>query len=216
MTSMRSKCKMNGCANPVINGGNKPKGLCSKHFFEQYGKEKGECKVDGCARFQYAKGYCTAHYQRLRKGCALADISKPIEERKKHNGERCSVGGCERLAQKRTLCGLHYRRKLRGIDLHKRIWHRGRSAMPEGLANYKTVHERLRRDRGPAAVYACVDCGRAASDWSYQYGAPDERRDEDSGYLFSEDQSYYVPRCRSCNLAFDHAIRTKAILRKAA
>jgi hypothetical protein len=203
MASMRSECKKAGCTKAVVNGWGSDSGLCSQHYFEQYGEKKGACKVDGCVRIQYARGDCSAHYHRLLNGWPVEDLSKPLGDWNRHHGERCSVAGCHRLASKKTLCELHYLRKARGVRLEQPLRKKLSHTMPEGLASYKTVHERLRRNHGPAAQYKCVDCGQTASDWSYQYGASDERRDEESGFLFSENQRYYVPRCRSCNLSYD-------------
>jgi len=63
-------------------------------------------------------------------------------------------------------------------------------------ATSEAVHLRLRRERGRASEYACVDCGEAAEEWSF---------DEPSGY--SVDLSRYAPRCIRCHREHDLAIR---------
>jgi hypothetical protein len=93
----------------------------------------------------------------------------------------------------------------------------GRHQLPNGLAGlrgaanpfwvgaaatYDTVHNRLKRDRGPASSHECVDCGKAARDWSYDGGAPDERKAH-GGQSYSPDPAFYSPRCRRCHRAHD-------------
>lgn len=200
------KCAVDGCDR---RGLSKRKGMCSTHYFQEYGRKKGKCKSRGCTRNQYSRGYCSAHYQRLLKGSEKG-IDAPIKEITLHHGELCSVAGCSRFASKKQFCETHYtanrRSKAKLHQIGKPNHIRERKARP----GYKNVHARLRGDRGPALNYTCVDCGRPALDWSYQYGAPDERRDEKTGFLFSADQSYYVPRCRSCNLSYDKRHRDQA------
>lgn len=70
-------------------------------------------------------------------------------------------------------------------------------------ASYSAVHLRLTSWRGKAANHPCHDCGKRASDWSYQGGCPDERSDPKSGCTFTTDLTKYVPRCHSCHTAHD-------------
>jgi hypothetical protein len=77
---------------------------------------------------------------------------------------------------------------------------------------YMGVHTRLREKFGPASFYDCVDCGGDARDWSYDGGAPDERRQECGqmeGTVYSLDFSFYSPRCRTCHHQYDdeHGLR---------
>jgi len=74
---------------------------------------------------------------------------------------------------------------------------RCRTARP----SYATMHARLARIRGPASRYRCVDCGRAARDWSYDWSCPDELMDRFGAY--SADPNRYQPRCRRCHHRFD-------------
>lgn len=66
-------------------------------------------------------------------------------------------------------------------------------------ASYGAVHLRLLTSRGPASAYVCSDCGAAAAEWAYDYGCPNQREDQQNGYLYSTDLSRYSPRCRPCH-----------------
>lgn len=66
------------------------------------------CSVPTCTRSHYAKGWCAAHYNRLKTyGDVLAD--KPFRVTKRHPRE-CSVGGCTRDVHSKELCSGHYQR----------------------------------------------------------------------------------------------------------
>lgn len=68
---------------------------------------------------------------------------------------------------------------------------------------YRSVHARVRKERGPARDYACSGCGGPASDWAFQYPpdrtlvCPATRR------RYSNRTSDYAPMCRSCHLRMD-------------
>jgi hypothetical protein len=71
-----------------------------------------------CASFQcnlpvLAKGLCSPHYQRARRGRPL---DTPLRERTTSPTQPCPVEGCERLQQKCGLCQKHYAAKLRHGD----------------------------------------------------------------------------------------------------
>jgi len=72
---------------------------------------------------------------------------------------------------------------------------------------YGTVHNRLRREYGPASGYTCVECGAQADDWSYDHTDPLEVTGLDHGHLrpYSLEPGHYEPRCRSCHKIFDRA-----------
>lgn len=73
---------------------------------------------------------------------------------------------------------------------------------------YMAVHQRLRRERGPAREYACHICGQPADQWAYdrmdlhavigetKYGRGDARP-------YSTDLAHYVPMCQSCHTRLD-------------
>ncbi len=71
---------------------------------------------------------------------------------------------------------------------------------------YGAAHRRIYRLRGKASQYACVDCGEAAKDWSYDGNDPNELPDP-GGWVYSQDPAYYVPRCRFCHRGYDARLR---------
>ena len=84
----------------------------------------------------------------------------------------------------------------------------GRERRPH--ASYLTAHRRVHADRGRASLYACIECGGAAQDWSYDGTDPNEVSGEwagGSGRTFIAHYSlkpeFYSPRCKPCHRAFD-------------
>lgn len=68
------------------------------------------CSVEGCERSAKVRGFCDAHYMRVRQGRALEPA---IREYRK----RCSIPGCPRKHWGRGMCNLHYQRWYKGFDL---------------------------------------------------------------------------------------------------
>lgn len=70
---------------------------------------------------------------------------------------------------------------------------------------YEYVHILLKKHRGRAAEYQCVDCPKPAQHWSlsadaeiiYQIGTKHD------GNMYSLDLEDYEPRCRKCHYAYD-------------
>ena len=84
-------------------------------------------------------------------------------------------------------------------------------ASRSSVVGYDAAHGRVRRARGKASDYACVDCGGAAAQWSYDHTDPAERTEDLRGYLtaYSLDQERYVPRCVPCHKVFDLSLKRK-------
>ena len=60
------------------------------------------------------------------------------------------------------------------------------------IMNKQAIHDRIRKYRGKAAGYKCVDdCGEWAFDWSHIAGTDPNNFDN------------YEPRCRSCHKKYD-------------
>lgn len=98
---------------------------------------KGTCTMPGCDRRYVAKGYCTMHYQRLKKhgdpgvtvssrpggickvdGCGRAHVARGwcsthYNQWQRNEGTgrpRCTIQDCEKPALKRGWCDMHYGR----------------------------------------------------------------------------------------------------------
>jgi len=74
---------------------------------------------------------------------------------------------------------------------------------------YNLAHVRVKKLRGKASEYSCVDCGGPAEDWSYQGGSPREQLEQQRGCLlaFSSDPFDYDPRCKLCHKTYDNRDR---------
>lgn len=78
------------------------------------GQHMKRCSIDNCNREHYAKGMCSAHYNRAYTG---RPVNVPIgtREEKPRVVSVCSIGDCGRVVKARGLCPLHYGRwKVRG------------------------------------------------------------------------------------------------------
>lgn len=60
--------------------------------------------------------------------------------------------------------------------------------------SYDGWHHRVKKARGPARGYVCVDCGKAAQDWSTVNPSSDDIR------------ARFQPRCRRCHRHYDGAV----------
>ena len=160
-------------------------------------KLRERCWIAQCASTDITmrRGLCPKHYklwkQNYRGLCVLA------------------IEGCEKpLGRRLGLCSGHYHAWRKYGDPHTKgeIGRRG----PEhwrwasnGPPTHQGRHQRLRRARGKASdAGPCIDCGKEAYDWSQVHGT-------DGLDIYND----YVPRCRSCHLAYDDPI-TKRVTRK--
>lgn len=74
--------------------------------------------------------------------------------------------------------------------------------------DYSAAHGRVRKERGKASRYPCVDCGARAKHWSYDHADPDERTssvERTMGLAFSLNIEHYQPRCVPCHKRYDLA-----------
>jgi hypothetical protein len=69
--------------------------------------------------------------------------------------------------------------------------------------DYVRAHKAVTKSRGPASDQACVECGGAAQDWSYDHTDPAPLTNGEGGGPYSNDVSRYVPRCKVCHYRFD-------------
>jgi len=59
------------------------------------------------------------------------------------------------------------------------------------VTDHSNLHAKIRRNRGRATEFSCVDCSKTASDWSHITGSD------------PLDLMNYEPRCRSCHMRYD-------------
>lgn len=112
----------------------------------------------------------------------------------------CTIDGCEASVKARGYCGRHYYRDLNYGDPLTPT----RTTACLVIVRYDTMHDRIRGERGRAALYACEHCGKPARDWAYDGEDPDERIDaKDGKRVFSIKLEHYHPLCRSCHRLLD-------------
>lgn len=201
-------CSIEGCGGT----GRMCRGMCWAHYMRWYAtgdpgpaqivrRPRGRtCTVEGCGRKHQGRGYCDTHLQRFIKH----GDPGPAEIGARRPGAVCSVDGCEGPHSGLGFCDKHYQRFKRygAIDLPPAGRRQGRPA------TYASVHQDLRRERGPASAHSCVDCGGEARQWSYNHRSDLERRDPKTGKPFSVELACYEPRCLTCHRRLD-AERTR-------
>ena len=68
-----------------------------------------KCSVEGCEKSVKTKGYCFAHYSRVRLyGDPQAE--KPLKKPNSGQPPACTVEGCDRQTKARGYCDAHYAR----------------------------------------------------------------------------------------------------------
>lgn len=215
-------CSVDGCEHPA-----RSRGWCKKHYaqWRRTGdptavRKKGPkpipkedrpvpppCSVEGCERPRATLGYCHTHYERLR---TRGDVGGAEIRPRSDTPRECSVEGCDKRSRQRGWCVMHYQRwKANGDPLRLQPPMVGplNPAWKGTDIGYTGAHRRVVRLRGPAAQYACVDCGKTAEDWSYDNADPNELIGSDpwDGIAYSADPAHYWPRCRSCHRKHDGA-----------
>lgn len=116
------------------------------------------CKVDWCDRKVRSLGYCSAHYQRARRG---ADMNQ--RHRVPDYPELCTAKGCDRLSTVRGYCRGHYERFRQGCDIDGplRIFDPDRGCRIEGCDRKHKAHG-----------YCRLHWSRARGDTSLSVDAP--------------------------------------------
>lgn len=164
------------------------------------------CSVDWCERRIHAKAYCQRHYIQWRK------TGSPLPTRAP---KPCTVDTCRKPAKGHGMCAMHYSRWRRWGDPHvereRPKGERNHNWKGDG-AGYVSVHNRIRRAKGKAGAYACVECGGQARQWAYDYADPSELVDE-KGLRYSTDPDRYEPMCASCHKVRDLAAREERRMR---
>lgn len=75
---------------------------------------KGICKVDGCDRTSWSRGWCNAHYSRWR---ASGDPGKAELRRRGGSDAKCEFPGCGRRYEAQGYCPGHLYQKKKGRTL---------------------------------------------------------------------------------------------------
>ena len=136
--------------------------------------------------------------RRYRAALCRCDCGKEVTTRisslKSGDAQSCGCSrGQPRYEQKRCpVCGT-----LAMIRRDHRSCSRGcgyelaRVARQAANPSYHVWHKRVKKARGPASGYACVDCGEPAQDWSTVDPSSDDVRVR------------FQPRCRKCHRHYD-------------
>ena len=76
---------------------------------------ESHCLVKECKRLSHCKGYCRAHYSRLRRcGDVMADVPLKVR-RDKLDNRICDLPGCNRIYLKNGWCRKHARQAESGL-----------------------------------------------------------------------------------------------------
>ncbi|UXA19503.1 hypothetical protein [Mycobacterium sp. SMC-4] len=157
---------------------------------------------DSSVRSTYSE-HCELHYYRLRRSGTVAEPE--------YISGHCEIDGCEADAttnraaidgQKMYLCRLHYLRIQKRGDASFECRGENSPNWTGSEASSGAVHYRVRKARGPAASWSCVDCARPAEHWSDDHMDPNEKSDPEEG-PYSLDIDHYFPRCVRCHKRFD-------------
>lgn len=113
----------------------------------------------------------------------------------------CVVPDCMNPAKAhRGYCWTHYNKMAKSKTLPPR----------DEVSSYEYMHAKLRRERGSAKGFKCVDCEeRQAEHWSLDHTAPavslrtHEHDNRNHGRVFSVDVDDYSPRCAACHAKHD-------------
>jgi predicted RNA-binding Zn-ribbon protein involved in translation (DUF1610 family) len=129
--------------------------------------------------------------------CDCGNISMPAV-RSLISGDARSCGcsrGKPRYEQKRCpVCGIEARIRRDHRACSRSCGYQLASATRKSAdPSAGVLHRRVKKARGPASNYACVDCGGAAEDWS--------TADSSSDDVWVR----FQPRCRKCHRSYDGA-----------
>jgi len=109
---------------PIVN---KKRGLGKKCFYRWYKENKKfkKCKIVGCEKVRFGKGFCSMHYLRARNGIEdMRPGTLPYHGwayRERKIKEICIIEGCNKKQYAKGYCHYHYNRnRIYGDPLYKR------------------------------------------------------------------------------------------------
>lgn len=121
------------------------------------------------------------------------------------NPDFCCILGCGLPCASRGMCNRHYLRwRAHGDPFHERVYLRGEENhyWAGDDITYISAHFRVRRAKGSATQYACVQCDGPAHEWAYDHQDPDEKAEDGKGN-YSTKPEHYQPMCRTCHRRMD-------------
>lgn len=148
------------------------------------------CKIDNCQKKVQSRELCSTHYMQWYRS-QVRDV--------------CSSDDCDRAVYSRSLCESHYKSLLReenpSYDTAQRQALKDNKSLlsPE----YKRMHARLRKLRGPARDYDCIDCGQTAAEWSLSADSSLYGIESRKTFPYSQNVEDYAPRCTKCHGIYD-------------
>lgn len=182
------------CGKPV-----KARGWCDKHW--KRWKTNGDPHIAG--RRGHAKSP-EAEAERRRK-IAESGRGKKYGPPNEETRRKLSVAQTGRKASQETRDAmsaghLANRDKIAATSLAQ--WEKWRAEHNLAAPGYFGLHNRVRKARGPASNYACVDCEKRAQHWATLHGTDG-----------TDVMAHYQPMCVPCHFAYDQvAAQAKATL----
>ena len=73
------------------------------------------CSIPTCKHDAFSGGYCSAHYQRIRRGWDADEMDIPVRDYEKKISSICSAEGCKNPNDSRGLCVKHYQERKRNV-----------------------------------------------------------------------------------------------------
>lgn len=202
---MKHKCSIFGCERPSV-----ARGMCYMHWNRvqrgcsdmrpepirilgskwkandpRYKNKNTPCKVNGCSKFYYAKGFCKNHY--------MAYLRYGVPERPKLH-IKCIVKSCENYGNfRKGLCKFHRYRQYLGTDLNRPKGNSGElnPRWNGGVSQYPNHSEmkRIRKVVLEEEKYTCYLCGKYTNHIHHL-----------DGLKINHDRNNLRACCNRCNL----------------
>jgi hypothetical protein len=92
--------------------------MSKKHPGRPRNEDKPKCKVEGCQKLFFAKGFCSTHYMYLRRGIVDTEgnrLREPQRIARYASDAKCMVAGCADFPRSRGMCNKHMLQRDAGI-----------------------------------------------------------------------------------------------------